>query len=76
MATIVYSKNNCSACKRTKILLKAMGAAFEERNVEEDEIFMQEARATGFSSMPIIITDEEVISGFQPDKLEDLFGEL
>ena len=74
MAILVYSKTNCSACKRTKMLLNAFEVAFEERNVEDSDEYMAEAKATGFSAMPIIVMENEVLSGHQPAKLEELFG--
>lgn len=76
MSVIVYSKPNCSACKRTKLLLHALEVPYEERDVLERETYLQEAQATGFSALPILIAGEEVISGFRPDKLEELFGSL
>ena len=33
MEIILYSKPNCSACKRTKLLLQALDVSYEERDV-------------------------------------------
>lgn len=76
MSVIVYSKPNCSACKRTKLLLHALEVPYEERDVLEKETYLKEAQATGFSALPILIAGEEVLSGFQPAKLQELFGSL
>lgn len=76
MEIILYSKPNCSACKRTKVLLQALDVSYEERDVLEKEEYLTEAKATGFSAMPIILVGEEVLSGFQPAKLQELFGSL
>lgn len=54
MEIILYSKPNCSACKRTKLLLQALDVSYEERDVLENESYMTEAKATGLSAMPII----------------------
>ena len=71
--TIIYTKNNCQACKFTKLHMQNMGVTYEERNVDEDDAYMQEAIDTGYKSMPIVVVDGRVIaSGFQPDRLNGL----
>lgn len=77
MEVIVYSKNNCSMCTRTKRFLKASGIEFIEKNVNTNEAFMEEARETGFSAMPIVkIEGHETFAGHQQRKLEEIFGSL
>ena len=71
--TIIYTKNNCQSCRFTKLHMQNMGVTYEERNVDENEAYMQEAIDTGYKSMPIVVVDGRVIaSGFQPDKLNEL----
>lgn len=70
---ILYTKNNCTQCKFTKLHMVNMDVSFEERNVDENEAFMQEALDTGYKSMPIVVLNGVVIaSGFQPDALNKL----
>lgn len=70
---ILYTKNNCMQCKMTQIHMQNMGVTYEERNVDENEVYMQEALDTGHKSMPIVVLNGEVVaSGFQPDKLNAL----
>lgn len=71
---IIYTKNNCAQCKMTKLHLVNLGITdFEERNVESSEEYMQQALDTGYRSMPIVVIGEQVIaSGFQPDRLNEL----
>lgn len=77
MEVTLYSKNNCSMCRRTKSFLRAQEVEFVEKNVEEDEAFMVEAKATGLSTMPIVVIEgQEPFGGHKPDKLEEIFGEL
>ena len=77
MEVTVYSKNNCSMCTRTKRFLKAQGVDFLEKNTDKDESFLEEARATGLSAMPIVkVEGHEPFAGHQQSKLEELFGEL
>ena len=74
-STIIYTTNNCQACRMTKLHLTNLGIAYTERNVMESERIMEQAKATGFTSMPIVVVDGRVIaSGFQPDKLNELEG--
>ena len=71
--TIIYTKNNCQSCRFTKLHMQNMGVTYEERNVDENEAYMQEAIDTGYKSMPIVVLNGEVVaSGFQPDKLNKL----
>ena len=50
-----------------------MEIPYTEKNVDTNEKFMDEARATGHKSMPIILKDGQVIaSGFMPDVLNQL----
>lgn len=76
MEIILYSKPNCSACKMTKFLLHELEVPYEERDVLEKEEYLVQAKATGFSAMPILIAGEEILSGFQPVKMQQLFGTL
>lgn len=70
---IVYTTNNCMACTMTKIHLKNLGIPYTERNVLQSERIMEQAKATGYTSMPIVVVNGQVIaSGFQPDRLNEL----
>ena len=73
---IIYTKNNCAQCKMTKLHLTNLGITdYIERNVTENERYLEQAKATGYTSMPIVVVDGRVIaSGFQPDKLNELEG--
>ena len=70
----IFTKNNCGQCQITKYHLKNIGVKIDEEvNVDHDEKYLEEARATGYSSMPIVLLDGKVIaSGFQPDQLNKL----
>lgn len=70
---ILYTKNNCAQCKMTKLHLTNLGISYTELNVDENEAYMEHAKATGYKSMPIVVLNGEVVaSGFQPDKLNGL----
>jgi len=71
----IYSKDNCMACKMTKLHLTNLGISYTERNTDTNERYLEHAKATGYTSMPIVMLDGRVIaSGFQPDRLNELEG--
>lgn len=70
---IIYTKNNCAQCKMTKLHLTNLGISYTELNVDDNERYLEQAKATGYKSMPIVVLDGRVIaSGFQPDALNGL----
>ncbi|HEQ1040746.1 TPA: glutaredoxin-like protein NrdH [Streptococcus pyogenes] len=68
----VYSKNNCMQCKMTKKFLEQHGANFQEINIDEHPEKVYYVKSLGFTSAPVIETDNLVFSGFQPAKLKEL----
>ena len=73
MKITVYTKNQCVQCQMSKYVLNDLGISYTEKNVDTNEKFMDEAKATGYKSMPIILKDGQVIaSGFMPDVLNQL----
>ena len=73
MDVTVYTKNKCVQCQMSKNVLNDLGINYTEKNVDTNEKFMDEAKATGYKSMPIILKDGQVIaSGFMPDVLNQL----
>ena len=72
---ILYTKDNCAQCKMTKLHLTNLGISYTELNVTENERYLEQAKVTGYTSMPIVVLNGRVIaSGFQPDKLNELGG--
>ena len=70
---LIYTKNKCSQCLMSKHVLNDLAISYTEKNVDTNEKFMDEAKATGYKSMPIILKDGQVIaSGFMPDVLNQL----
>ena len=73
MEITVYTKNQCVQCQMSKNVLNDLGINYTEKNVDTNEKFMDEAKVTGYKSMPIILKDGQVIaSGFIPDVLNQL----
>lgn len=70
----VYSKNNCVQCKMTKRFLDQHQVSFREINLDEQPEFIQHVKELGFSAAPVIETETESFSGFQPSKLKALIS--
>ncbi|HFI0263930.1 TPA: glutaredoxin-like protein NrdH [Streptococcus suis] len=68
----IYSKNNCVQCKMSKKFLDEHNVAYKEINLDEQPEFIEHVKSLGFSAAPVIETENEVFSGFQPAKLKAL----
>lgn len=68
----IYSKNNCVQCKMSKKFLDEHNVAYQEINLDEQPEFIEHVKNLGFSAAPVIETENEVFSGFQPTKLKAL----
>lgn len=70
MLPIIYSRTNCVQCKFTKKEFDKLGLSYEEINVDEDERAFNKLKGMGYSSVPVIMTDEKVWTGFRPDLIK------
>lgn len=70
---IVYTSNTCTFCSATKEYLNEKGVNFEERNVKEPQ-YRKELMAMGYMSVPVIKIEDEVILGFDKDKINTSLG--
>lgn len=68
----LYSKNGCMQCQMTKKELIKCGIEFKEINLDEQPEYIEHVKGLGYSSAPVIQTDLETWSGFQPEKLRAL----
>lgn len=59
-------------CKMTKKFLEQNGADFQEINIDEHPEKIDYVKSLGFTSAPVIESDNLVFSGFQPDKLKEI----
>lgn len=72
MTVTVYSKDKCQQCKGVKRWLKSNGIAFNEISVSEQPEYIQEVKDLGFTSLPVVKSDDLVFSGFDVPKLNEL----
>lgn len=68
---IVYSANWCGFCHAAKQYFDKLGVAYEDRNVEEDPAYAEEAvRKSGQMGIPVIDMDGQIIIGFDRPKID------
>jgi len=72
---VVYTSNTCGYCHLAKDYLNENKIEFTEKNVSSDPQARKDLMSLGFMGVPVIFVDEEVIQGFDKDKLEALLKE-
>jgi glutaredoxin-like YruB-family protein len=73
---VVYSQPGCPPCDWVKTYLTERGIPFTVRDVSSDFSAQKELVGKYKSrSTPTIVVDEEVMIGFDPDRLEEMLGE-
>ena len=71
----IYSTPTCHFCQMTKDFLKEKNIDYTEHNVAQDLEKRQEMiQKSGQMGVPVITVGEEVIVGFDKEKLESSLG--
>lgn len=65
----LFTKPNCQPCKATKRVLNSKGVPYEEIDISTNEAAREKIKGLGFMQAPVIITDDDSWSGFNPAKL-------
>lgn len=65
----IITKENCGQCYGTKAYLEAKGIPYEEHKAEDNPNFIEEAKKRGAKSLPIVIVDDELWTGFDLGRL-------
>jgi len=72
----VYSTQNCPYCRMAKTFLEKHGVTYTAIDVGTDhESAKKMIELSGQRGVPVITVDNEVIVGFDADRLNSLFGE-
>jgi alkyl hydroperoxide reductase subunit F len=72
----VYSTQNCPYCRMAKAFLDRHGVPYESIDVGADtESAKKMIELSGQRGVPVITVDDEVIVGFDSQRLNELFGE-
>jgi glutaredoxin-like protein NrdH len=70
---VIYSKNGCPQCKMVKRWLTENGVDFIEKNVSENESYIEEVKERGYNHLPLTVVGETEIAGFAPSVLQSVF---
>ena len=73
---IVYSADWCAFCHAAKDYLQKLGVAYDEKDVEEDPAYAQEAmQKSGQTGIPVLDIDGTIILGFDRPKIDAVLHE-
>ncbi|MBV8114962.1 MAG: NrdH-redoxin [Silvibacterium sp.] len=72
---LLYSQPGCPPCVAAKLFLKARQVAFEYKDVQADPAALRELVELNSQSTPTIVVGDEVMIGFDPERLDALLGE-
>ena len=73
----VYSTKNCPYCRIAKAFLDSHDVKYASIDVGEDiEALKKMIAISGQRGVPVITVDDEVIIGFDSQRLNELFGEV
>ncbi|ACO34266.1 MULTISPECIES: glutaredoxin domain-containing protein [Acidobacterium] len=65
----LYSQPGCPPCFAAKAFLQSRNVPFEYKDVQADPAALQELLALDSRSTPTLVVGEEVMIGFDPDRL-------
>ena len=72
---VVYGTPTCPYCVRAKEFFKASNIEFENYDVSQDKVRLDEmVDKTGQMGVPVIGIDDEYIVGFDKEKISSLLG--
>lgn len=71
----IYSTPTCHFCHMTKEFFKEKGIQYTDHDVSTDAAKRQEMiEKTGQLGVPVIVVDDNILIGFNKDKLASLLG--
>ena len=68
----VYTKPSCVQCEATKRLLDKLELPYDTVDITQDIGAFDKIVGMGFKAAPVVITDDDAWSGFNPDKINGL----
>ncbi len=72
---VIYSTPTCTYCKAAKEFFTANGVEYVEHDVAADEAMRAElVEKSGQMGVPVITIGEEVIVGFDEDRIKEVLG--
>ncbi|QAT38878.1 glutaredoxin family protein [Clostridium sp. JN-9] len=67
---MIYTSDSCVYCKMAKEYFHTNNIEFQEKNIKEPAA-RKELMSMGMRSVPVIKIDDEVILGFDQEKIEN-----
>jgi glutaredoxin len=71
---LLYSQPGCPPCYAAKLFLQVHEVPFEYKDVQADPAALRELMELNSRSTPTIVVGDEVMIGFDPDRLETLLA--
>ena len=71
---ILYSQPGCPPCFAAKKFLAARNIPFEYKDVQADPSALRELVRLNSQATPTIVVGDEVMIGFDPDRLEHMLA--
>lgn len=68
----VFTRQGCPQCERTKNLMKAKGIEFNVVDITDDEKMTEALKKQGYRQLPVVATETETWSGFNPQKIAEV----
>jgi glutaredoxin-like YruB-family protein len=73
---ILFTQPDCPPCYIVKLFLTERGVAFEERDISRNPNALRELTEKYNShSTPTLVIGDEVMVGFNPERLDEILGE-
>jgi glutaredoxin-like YruB-family protein len=73
---VVFTQPDCPPCHAVKLFLAEKGVEFEERDITLDSGAVRElTQKFNSHSTPTLVIGEEVMIGFDPERLDEILGE-
>ena len=72
MTVKVYTKPNCVQCEATKKHLDKLNIEYSTVDISRNPVALDNLINLGYKSAPVVVTDTESWSGYQPDKLDSI----
>lgn len=76
MQISIYTTSNCAQCSMTKKQFDKLGIRYDEIALEQHPELIEQFKAIGLLSAPIVVTDIKKWSGFRLDKIRSLHNYL
>jgi glutaredoxin-like YruB-family protein len=70
---VIFTSDTCGYCHMAKDYFNELNVEYTEKNVSKDVSARKELMSKGFMGVPVIYVDDEIIQGFDKQRLDELF---